>query len=170
MAGRKRRDRRGAASVEAVVVIPTLLVVLFAIRFVAQRHRIANEALAAARECAFRFATEGCTRVPPGCERVLGRPADERHVGSAPVPELGSVLRVPLVSDLPVLKQAIDALLGSRVTARGTGSVVDATFAPGTGLAVGGRVFLPCNVPARAGSSDEVVREVFDVAVRKFFE
>jgi hypothetical protein len=73
MANRKgsRRNVRGAASVEAVVVLPVFIILFVAVLFIRD---LAGSKLAAdetARRCAWQYSANSCSAIPAGCEEVL---------------------------------------------------------------------------------------------------
>lgn len=65
---RKRcRRPRGAATVEAVVALPFLLIVLVSILYVRDEYLARQAASVQSRTCAWLYSANGCTRTPPGC-------------------------------------------------------------------------------------------------------
>jgi hypothetical protein len=68
---RHRRTSRGAATVEAVVVLPVFIILLVGILLVRD---VTNSRLLAdqeARRCAWQYSFNNCDTVPKGCDNVL---------------------------------------------------------------------------------------------------
>ena len=118
----RRRARRGAAMVEAVIVIPVLGLLLVAVPLVFERYATHQEALATVRRCAFVFAVGGCRDVPPGCDDVLHREdAPETDEQTDVVAQARSNDSAGDGADVfekvPEITQALNAILGETVYA-----------------------------------------------------
>jgi hypothetical protein len=77
------RGRRGAASVEAVVVLPVFIVIFAAILFVRNKQLLTHAAEARARSCAWQYSANNCTSIPSGCEDVLRTSTAENPASKA---------------------------------------------------------------------------------------
>lgn len=72
-----RNRQRGAASVEAVVVIPFLIMVYFGVTLVYRRYDAQQRAWSDARGCAWLYSQQGCQgELPPECGAVTAGPAE----------------------------------------------------------------------------------------------
>ena len=72
-------SQRGAASMEAVVAIPFLILVFAGILYVGNRAEAAQAARDRARSCAWLYSANGCREVPPSCQGVLSTGTASRH-------------------------------------------------------------------------------------------
>ncbi|MGC4068885.1 MAG: pilus assembly protein [Polyangiaceae bacterium] len=69
-----KNSTRGAASVEAVVVLPVFVILLVGLFFVRDLTRARLRADQEVRRCAWQYAMyENCEQAPPGCEEVVGK-------------------------------------------------------------------------------------------------
>jgi hypothetical protein len=69
-----RHRTRGAASVEAVVVLPVFVILFVGLFFVRDLTRARLRADQEVRRCAWQYALyENCEQSPPGCEHVVGK-------------------------------------------------------------------------------------------------
>jgi hypothetical protein len=68
-----RRRRRGAALVEAAILLPFLTIVFAGAVYIGRRELSKQQALLTARSCAWRYAHGACTALPPGCPEELFR-------------------------------------------------------------------------------------------------
>ena len=166
----KRWRRRGAATVEAVILLPTLVILLLGARFIARRYEAEVRALREARTCAVRFAYGGCREMPAGCAASLVDPSGT----TSPDDAMAGISRqladaeasVKRLSSVPVLGNAIDALFGQK--ARSERSVVfeGPERSSKTRALVRGSVLFPCNELPR---TDDVARQVFESVTAPFF-
>jgi hypothetical protein len=64
------RARRGAAFVEAIIMLPIFTIVFFGVMYVKDVSLAAHEALGRARQCAWAYSKGGCEakKLPAGCE------------------------------------------------------------------------------------------------------
>jgi hypothetical protein len=124
----RRRDaaahvrRSGAAMIEAVVVLPVLLLALFAVGFMRERYLGRQQAALAARRCAWAHAIGGCGEVPPpGCSAAaLAASSDDPDTAaimSAARANAGTS-KIDVFNDVPVLGEALDGLFGTHTGAR----------------------------------------------------
>jgi hypothetical protein len=164
--GRSTRQR-GAAMVEAAVMMPTLLILLLGVLHVRRAGAARLESIGIARSCAIEYGFNGCRNVPEGCADVLrpGRPEPDDTI-AAQVDEglLGGLGRVSSkfgsLATFPVLGAALQVLFGERSTAS-----VERTFKghlPGDERMrkVHGSFTLVCNVSPR--ESRGIVQELYD--------
>lgn len=113
--------------VEAVIVVPVLGILLIGSMFMHRYYITTQELRLTARRCAWQHAMAGCgDKLPAGCDGYLGgassaTPGDADSAqlrglteGSSAQPDDGGVL-----SDIPLLGDAIDALFGTTTIARG---------------------------------------------------
>ncbi len=114
-----RRRQEGAATVEAVIMLPVVGLLLTGVLFLAQVHAEASETRALARRCALAHAAGGCQEVPAGCEAVLrGARAerDDQTRQAADSARAGAATSGTLVDELPIIGDALDGLLGTTTT------------------------------------------------------
>lgn len=141
---RHHRSRRGAATVEAVILLP-VLAVLFAGLFFTHAHASRRQqARVLARRCAWLHAIDGCREIPPGCEDVphSSLRADEAADADTVTDGLKNHAREGgLLDGTPMLESLLDDLLGSPTQYTATRDVARAGF-EGTAA---GRVHLLCN-------------------------
>jgi hypothetical protein len=119
---------RGAAMVEAVILVPTLLLLLLAVLHIHRSRSAVLHAASRARSCAFEYAVHGCKTVPEGCERIvasssstkdveLGKRAD-RDAEEAEPGIMGVIGRIvpsmKSISTFPILGDAIGRFFGAR--------------------------------------------------------
>jgi hypothetical protein len=164
-----RGRARGAAMVEAVVMLPVLVLLLVSVRFVASRKAAAQAALAAARECALQHALGGCEGVPPGCTAALQlapRPSERGPAGRARLRlDAASSSLVPL-SGVPALSAAWAALGGASSEAAAS---MAAPSSPAHGRDDGridARAAFPCS---ERPHDDDLAGEVFRAVTGRFF-
>ncbi|MET0412667.1 MAG: hypothetical protein ABW217_15290 [Polyangiaceae bacterium] len=67
----RQRRRRGAALVEAAILLPFLTIVFAGAVYIGRRELAQQHALLTARSCAWRYALGACTALPPGCPEEL---------------------------------------------------------------------------------------------------
>lgn len=70
---RRSRARRGAALVEAAILLPFLTIVFAGAVYIGRRELAKQGALLAARSCAWRYAHGACKALPPGCPESMFR-------------------------------------------------------------------------------------------------
>ncbi len=64
---RNRRTQRGAAGVEAVVILPFFVLLFLGLFFLREAFLEKQRLQAKARTCAWLYSQNGCNVVPPGC-------------------------------------------------------------------------------------------------------
>ncbi len=79
---RRARRRRGAALVEAAILLPFLTIVFAGAVYIGRRELGKQDALLTARSCAWRYAHAACTALPPGCPEALF----QRNASAEPEP------------------------------------------------------------------------------------
>jgi hypothetical protein len=106
--------------IEAVIVLPVLLLTLFAVGFVRDRYLGRQQAGLAARRCAWAHAIGGCGEAPPGCSAA--RPGardddpDSLAIMTAARANAGSS-EIDVFDHIPVLGNAINELFGTQTGA-----------------------------------------------------
>jgi hypothetical protein len=155
-----RAQTRGAALVEAVVLVAVLLVLLLGARALVLRHVAEVRAASEARTCAWMLASAGCPeRVPLECtgaiiRRLPGTPWNGPPRGGADWLS-GAVLEIPLVHE------ALAGILPSRVSALYEADL-DVSSATKKGvLRLSGQATVPCN--ARP-TTEAILKRVLDAA------
>lgn len=88
MRTRHRGSQRGAAMVEAVIVIPVFVVLWASLYFLGNLFASRQAAQREARSCAWLYSASNCQVVPAGCEAVL-----TKSHGTAKVPEVDDALK-----------------------------------------------------------------------------
>jgi hypothetical protein len=158
----RHTPRAGVATVEAVIMLPVLGMLLVGTLFLHRLYSAHEKALIFARRCAFEYAVNGCTQVPVSC---LEQPtADQTEEGKQRSNEIVSNARpredhrFDVLSDVPVIGNAIDSLFGT--TARGSAAMAVAMPWP-DGPSVQGsvQISLACN----ERDHDDVVHEIEQV-------
>lgn len=153
-----RRSRaRGAASVEALVALPVLILIFISLMYVRDLVVQKQAAEMQARSCAWQYAMGNCQQVPAGCAGVLSSPKTEDGHAS---PELYDALKegkddalrgddgTGIVEHIvgSLLGPALESAFGRSVNAS-TSRAVDrpALYGPGT-TTVSGKTHLACNL------------------------
>ncbi len=152
--------RRGAALVEAVVMLPVFVLLLLGARWLVLRHIGELRVAATARACAWTLASSGCREpMPPECAAVLvSRLEETRWRGPA---SSGADWLSDAVLAIPPVRTALSRILPDRVTARSdeplqSGPILDRRI-----FRLSGRTTVSCNaVP----STDGVLKYVLDAA------
>jgi hypothetical protein len=111
---------RGAASIEAALLLPVFAIVLCALFFIGRLYLARAETRAAARRCAFVHAARGCAEPPPSCGQVLDADRGERAPSEAAALRARTSRhdRFGVLSRVPLLGEAIDGLSGTAFHAR----------------------------------------------------
>lgn len=146
----RHRARAAAAMLEALVALPVLLSLAFALSFMRELHTGKQAALADARRCALVHAARGCGSEPPvGCEGLLGdgaRLADGGAtagiVDATRAAYAGS--EFSLLENVPALDDALTSLFGTTTHAEARRNVRRPSPTGGT-YAVSGAMALSCN-------------------------
>jgi len=115
------RAREGAAMVEAAIALPLLGFLLVMMPAVHERQAARQQALAAARNCAFAYALNGCNEVPVVCGAPPGTtsapvPSPEHDAAALAQATAGDELAV--FDELPLIGDALGAVLGETTHAR----------------------------------------------------
>lgn len=108
----------GAAMLEAVIVLPVLVMLLAAVPLIAERYGGRQQALLEARRCAWSYALSGCTREADGCggfeTEAAPETEDESVVTTARSESAGGADVFELI---PGLTRALEAVLGETARA-----------------------------------------------------
>jgi len=146
-----RRLGRGAASVEAAIILP-FFVILFISVFYLRNAILARQAAEAhARSCAWSYSMNYCESVPAGCEDVVS-PVSE---GSKLADEIGSQLGkasnnlfAELIGDVlsAVLEPVVDAAFGKSLDANSQVSFPRPALYGGGNANATGTYHLACNI------------------------
>ena len=161
----RARRARGAATVEAVIALPVLVLVLLGVHLVERRALVRHATLADARACAWAHAASGCRAWPTGCAGE--RRGASRSPGAGPPPEVeralssGEVQALGL-SRLPFLSGALaggSAVVTSERAVKGAGTDGQET------VRATARVVSPCNERVE---DEDVVSGVFRAVTRPF--
>jgi hypothetical protein len=169
----RSRRQRGAATVEAVIMLPVFVFMLLAVQHEARLYVTALRATSTARRCAFGHAMSGCVRVPEGCPGVgtrttgtaddISKEADEEAAVA-----LGVASRIgrPFgsLSSFPILGGALTGLFGERTETRVQGSFEGHLPGDRDERHVTGYYVLACNVAPREGGAvaDELFGTLMD--------
>ena len=135
---------------EALVALPVLLSLAFALSFVQELHAGTQAALADARRCALAHAARGCGSEPPaGCAGLIGDGA--RLADGGATLDIVDATRAayagsdfPLLEHVPALDEALTSLFGTTTHAEARRSVRRPSAAGAT-YAVSGAMTLSCN-------------------------
>jgi hypothetical protein len=121
LSGRAARARAGAAMIEAVIVLPVLLMTFAGVLFMRERYLGQQQALLAARRCAWAHAIGGCGEAPAGCRALVLAPVDPDRdsaaIVSAARAQQGEESTIDVFDDIPVLGKAIAGLFGTHTVA-----------------------------------------------------
>jgi hypothetical protein len=144
----RRIDRkRGAASVEAAIALP-VLVILFISLFYVRDHLVAQQSAGIhARSCAWAYSMDNCNQVPSGCEDALRLGKEGDRVGDEVSEQLGGIAP-GLIKDaiMVVLGPVLDAMLGRSLDATTATTFARPTlYGGGTATALG-HYHLGCNL------------------------
>lgn len=148
--------------VEAVVMLPALLALLFGVTWLSRRHATELDTAARARACAWRIASSGCNAIPPECaEQKRGN-----RSGSGPdlsqardTFESGNPLADALLG-MPVLRDAFAIVLPDEVQ-MDVAIQLNSQTPGGQVIPIASHLTVPCNeVPHTTSILDEVLRVV----------
>jgi hypothetical protein len=161
---------RGVATVEAVILLPVLLLLLVGVQFTAERAVRRHSAREEARACAFRYALHGCSSRSSACEHwVAATTSSSSAVDTGGIEhtlDSGSSALGGL-SSIPILGSALGGLLGASSAVTVTGSEPAPAVVSPRGVAViSERVAFPCN---EMPQTDTVASQVFDLLVKGKF-
>jgi hypothetical protein len=116
-----KRALKGAAMVEAVIALPLLGLLLVTMPALHERHATRQKTLAAARECAFAHALNGCSDVPAACVEPPGStraPVPAAEADPAAIARAIAGDEFGVFDELPLIGEALGALLGETTEAR----------------------------------------------------
>ena len=114
---RFQRTERGAASVEAVVVLPVLIILFVSVFYVAGQVLGQQAAERQARACAWAYSMNNCTSVPAGCDATLVSAAAPLTKGlEDALSKAGAGIAAPVVSS--VLRPFLDLAFGQALDAK----------------------------------------------------
>ena len=133
--------------VEAVIALPLLGLLLVTMPLVHEWHVARQQALAAARNCAFTHALNGCTAVPGACPAPPGStPAPLPDVEHDPVAVARATAgdEFGVFDELPLIGEALGALLGETTDAH-AGVELRPRHPEEEPIRVEGAVTLACN-------------------------
>ena len=157
--GRWVADECGAASVEAAIMLPFFILILFGVLFAARVAETRQLLLVKARHCAWHHSNAGCPQKPPeGCDGVVGPPVDtgidndiwQRAEATSPI---------DAASEIPFVGTAVEWIFGSALQTRADGTVERPPVLGGRAVEVHGRYYLMCNEKPR--TLGETLREAF---------
>lgn len=158
---RRRRRYRGAASVEAVVVLPFFIIMFVAIQYVGRLFVAQQEAGIHARRCAWEYSMNNCEQIPKGCEGILARVDEGQAVGdeiSSAFDKIGGSTVGDVVK--AVMKPFLSLLFGEALNAN-TSRQVQKTNTLGGGIRqVKGHYHLACNLKNQ--TLTDVAKELWD--------
>lgn len=112
------RDRRGAALIEAVIVLPVLILLLGGVVFLRERYLGRQHALLEARRCAWAHALSGCGAPPAGCATAVASADADDQDAVAIMSHARAYSDVDVFHDVPILGAAISGLFGTQTGAR----------------------------------------------------
>ena len=156
-------NTRGTVSVEVVVMLPMFIILLSAVYFCHARASARQDALTAARGCAFQFAMNGCRGSDSEIDLCADAQAQKlsRVEGDESTGVLSSLERIPLLGG------PIKTLFGEG--ARAQAKRQSQGFMGGDALEHEERVILVCNTTSRSlfghvkDSFCDLVESVFEV-------
>jgi len=114
---RKTRLSRGAASVEAVIVLPVLIILFVSVFYVRNQVLARQAAERQARTCAWAYSMNNCSAVPPGCSAQIvsaAGPLGGKIEGK--LSKASGGIAGPVVNDVldPVLRAAFGKALDAK--------------------------------------------------------
>jgi hypothetical protein len=155
--------------VEAVILLPTLVILLIGARFMVRRYEGELRALGEARTCAVQFGYTGCRKVPAECTPPLvslsegaDKDGTRATVSRKLVRAEGTVKRL---SSVPVLGAALDGLVGQKARSERVVAFEGLDRSTKTAGVARGSGLFPCNEMPRA---DDVAKEVFESVASPF--
>jgi hypothetical protein len=142
--GRKLlREQGGTSSVEIVVMLPVFIILFFAVSYCYAQAAAKQEALTAARGCAFQFAMNGCELSYSGVD--LCASAEPRKLADVEGPESTGVFAK--VEQIPLVGAAVETLFGEGAGAHATRSIPG--FMGREDAPYKEHVYLVCNTKSR---------------------
>jgi len=175
---------RGAAYVEAILVIFFMIIIFVGIQYLGSYFDAKQRALSIARQCAWAFSKNACVKdnsLPDICDAALGKGVEEeKNEGLAKSIQgaqnksqgLPENRQKPPASDEKAVKQEelrvgvedemgpmMKLLVGESVTAEGSGVIIVPKMIPNAQSNITASYWLPCNLKHQ---------EAFDVAMDLF--
>lgn len=154
-----RSRRRGTASVEAVILLPLLVLLFLGVLYLRDVFLGVQRADLEARTCAWLYSDNGCTSVPPGCEGLVGPASSEVEVDSSVLQAFDEGARRAVeegdasgfVQEVigSVLGPALDEAFGNALEGRGQVRIERSPLFGGDVLTLFSRFRLSCNLTAR---------------------
>lgn len=155
----RRRQPRGVAFVEALLVLAVLTTLWLGVRSLTKLGQARLAVTTIARHCAWQMARSGCTELPPQCaleETPSASPAADSSLNEARQ-------RAPSTTEPAVERRTraeFDALPGSRVRATASRTVRARLLRGGDRALTTATISLPC--APRVSGPGNLAREVFD--------
>lgn len=106
--------------IEAVIVLPVLLLTWAGVSFMHERYLGRQQAMLAARRCAWAHALAGCGQAPEGCSPasyVGGEPAQGAPAIMQAARASAAMQAIDVFDDIPVLSEVLGALFGTQTGA-----------------------------------------------------
>ena len=168
-----RSAQRGAAAVEAVIVLPVFVIVFLGLFYVRDQAIVTQQAEQQARSCAWLYSAQDCEgAIPAGCEGVLTR-ADARDMAPPDLTgkldeqvnrlkEGKSVNGGDVVMGIigPTIGNALEAAFGNATEAKTSRQVSrSALFGPGQ-KTINGQYRLACNL--HPTTLEDVAKDAWD--------
>lgn len=115
----RHAHERGAASVEAAIVAPVLVLLLVSVLYFRDQAVTRQAAEMEARTCAWLYSVNNCERVPPGCDGKLTQETRDNPASSAVLDALqgGESQSVARADKTGVVSKIVDSLLGPALKA-----------------------------------------------------
>ena len=144
---RFRRSSRGAASVEAVVVLPVFIIIFASVLYVRSQVLSRQAAETKARSCAWTFSTNNCDAIPPGCDDIVRKVDGAAKVVDEIEKDLSSAKGGPVGSVISkVIEPALKCAFGSAVEASSKQSFQRPSLYGGGTATASGSYHLACNL------------------------
>jgi hypothetical protein len=142
---KNREKNTGAASLEAVMVLPIFLLIFAGVLYVERLSETKQRALVEARRCAWQYADAGCDpkKIPEGCEDVLQYAAGLSDDNALTDNESGGVLDG--LEDIPFIGPFIEGLFGNALTARANRNIRKPPILGQETVSINGYYYLMCN-------------------------
>lgn len=152
------RRRRGAAFIEAILMMGVFSIVWAGVVFMGHLHGTTMDTRTEARGCAWRIATRGCESVPPDCAQSATAPSG---VGEEKLQKLGGTAPRSGSSTDDKVAEATDSAIGGVMFRRVSSSAYGTARRPpllGNDVDVTSKFGLPCNT--RPGGVDDLVEDL----------
>jgi len=143
--------------VEAVIMLPVFILILFGVLFAARMAETRQAALMAARACAWRYADAGCRPVE-GCEQVIVASADT-GIDNDIRQRVEAESFLDTMTEIPLLGPAVEGIFGSAAVADAGRTVERPTVLGGGAIEIRGSYYLMCN--ERERTLGGLLREAF---------